>query len=310
MPVIELGEHLRSVYLDRWDPAPGQDYVISLLSLKAVATQSHWVDRPEANIRGKFECAETHCCNAFGNPFQNYNFPIWVYQNPKDSTEGDFYYWSLSRFLYDRLIKMAEQGDLLKNDLIVSPRLQGQGVQTDISFRPGGFTLRDYMEADLVSRVESSVQHFFNVAESEIHQQIGDKGWVEMLQALNYDFSSGSPLPPSSALPQNFGGGYAQPQQTQKQFGVVKNPSTQGKIPAPQTGVKQNSALPQPPQAQETRSSRIPQAPTETPTETPQNSIPQPPTETPQNSIPQPPTGEVQTQVNEVTEEELMSMLQ
>lgn len=203
MPRMQFGQTMKSSFLESWRPAPGSINTISLLSLDPIATRSHWVDMEAQGIRDRCQCVEGVCCKAFGAAYLTYYFPIFVYNNP-GSPEGTFYAWGISGSMYQKLIPLAQAGDLLKFDIQVQAVQQGQGVQTSFTLMPNS-QLRSLMAPETLAMLKESVDAFYQ-SEDKLCKPMTEASYNQLLMAVGYDFKSGLPLPrPQANQPAQLG---------------------------------------------------------------------------------------------------------
>lgn len=191
MAILNFGEHLPPVYLERFNPPENQVVRISVLSTQTVGVESHWVDLPTLGIKGMYRCTGGVCCSsgAFGRRSQYYHLPVYVYNNPTQTAEGQLMDWSLTKTIYDSLVTVAQRYDLTKWDLDVVKTVQGQGTRTNFTIVPD-IQMRNYWTPEQAQKIAESVQTFFSIAESTLVQEANDQIYMEMLTNAGYNFET------------------------------------------------------------------------------------------------------------------------
>lgn len=191
MAILNFGDHLPPVYLERFNPPENQAVRISVLSLQVVGVESHWVDLPTLGIKGMYRCTGGVCCSsgAFGRRSQYYHLPVYVYNNPNVSAEGQLMDWSLTKTVYDSLVQTAQVSNLLEYDLSVIKTVQGQGTRTNFTIVPE-IKMRAYWTPEQAQKINESVQMFFQIAESTLVQEANDQIYMDMLTQAGYNFET------------------------------------------------------------------------------------------------------------------------
>jgi hypothetical protein len=189
MPVVEVGEKLPSVYLDRFTPVEGLVYRLSVLDTKAIAVESHWVDVPSKDIKGSYECIQGVCCVACGRRRQTYNIPIFVYRDPQHSTEGEIQVWSLTAPQWKKFSDLALQVDLKVYDLMLSAQKRGWGLDQSYSVIPD-VQLRQYWTPEQKEQIPQAVDSFYQLGEGSLVNVMNLNDWNSLLYGLGFDFQN------------------------------------------------------------------------------------------------------------------------
>lgn len=214
MPVLNFGEKLSSVYLERFNPPDGQPVKVSLLALQTIATECHWLDFPAHGVRGMYQCVHGVCCQAFGNRNQNYHVPVFVYSSvsPIDGTLMD---WSMPQTVYRNVCDLASRYNLLDYDLEVRKERKGNTnySTTTVTIVPD-VKLRSQMSDDLKAKLKADVEAYFSVGESSMLTPMTEQEYVRILTEMGYDFQNRR-FPTS---------GYSAPSQMSRGYGHSSQP--------------------------------------------------------------------------------------
>ena len=210
MPVLNFGEKLSSVYLERFNPPDGQPVKVSLLALQTIATECHWLDFPAHGVRGMYQCVHGVCCQAFGNRNQNYHVPVFVYSSvsPIDGTLMD---WSMPQTVYRNVCDLASRYNLLDYDLEVRKERKGNTnySTTTVTIVPD-VKLRSQMSDDLKAKLKADVEAYFSVGESSMLTPMTEQEYARILAEMGYDFQNRRfPTSGYSAQPQMSSSRYA-----------------------------------------------------------------------------------------------------
>lgn len=190
MPILNMGEKLNSLYLERFSPPENVPVRISVLSKQVIGTEYHWVDLPRADVKGSFKCCGGSCCQIFGVRNQNYHVPVFVYSNPQ-GTEGAIFDWSMTKSVYNDLCTLASRYDITQYDIEVVVTRLGQGRRTALTLVPEA-SRRTQMAPDQLESINSSVQAFFQVGEQTLVQDMTEQGYIEMAMRGGYNFQTRS----------------------------------------------------------------------------------------------------------------------
>lgn len=243
MAILNFGDHLPPVYLERFNPPENQVVRISLLALQSVGVESHWVDLPTLGIKGMYRCTGGVCCSsgAFGRRSQYYHVPVYVYNNPQQSAEGQLMDWSLTKTIYDTLVSLAQRYNLMEYDLDVVKTVQGQGTRTNFTIVPD-VKMRAYWTPEQQQKIPESVQMFFQVADTTLVQEANDQIYMEMLTQAGFNFETKQF--PQLAAPAYHGANVAISQAVVPPMGIGNRASAPAGLP----GAAPMGTMPTPPQ--------------------------------------------------------------
>lgn len=189
MPVMQLGEKLNSLYLERFSPPENVPIRVSVLSTSIIATEYHWVDIPRADVKGSFKCCGGSCCQLFGVRRQAYHIPIYVYSG--QDTSGSIFDWAMTKSVYNDLCALASRYDLTKYDLEVVVTRLGQGRRTAINIVPDG-SRRSAMTQQQIDSLTESVNAFISSGESTLVQDMNEQGYLDLAVRGGYNFQTHS----------------------------------------------------------------------------------------------------------------------
>jgi hypothetical protein len=189
MPIVSVGQKLPSVYLDRFQPVEGLMYRISVLSTDAIATEFHFIDIPSRNVKGSYQCIKGACCEAFGRRSQTYNVPIYVYQNPTQSTEGEIQVWRMTAPQWKKFSDMAQTVDFTVYDIMLVAQKRGFGMDLTYSAVPD-VRLRDYWSAEQKEQIPQAVASFFQLGEASLVDPMSFNDWNQLLYNCGFDLQN------------------------------------------------------------------------------------------------------------------------
>jgi hypothetical protein len=249
MPVVSVGQKLPSIYLDRFQPVEGLTYRISVLDTRAIATEFHFIDIPARGIKGTYQCIQGACCAACGRRSQTYNLPIYVYQNPSQSTEGEVQTWRLTAPQWKKFSDLAQTVDFMVYDIMLVAQKQGYGMNLSYSAVPD-VKLREYWSAEQREQISQAVASFFQLGEASLVEPMTYNDWNQLLYDCGYDLQNMQW--PGGQSPMGMGGArksvgsavVAPPLQIAPSAGIL--PPVPGMAPFPQQpGMLQQQPLPQ-----------------------------------------------------------------
>jgi len=190
MGVVKFTDALPASYLSRFVPPANVKTRVSVLSDQALELRSHWVDNPDLEVKGFFECVGTVCCQALGVSYPRYIVPVFVYTNPIVESGGQYYgtldgtvqYWPLTRAQYVSLQSLHSSQSLLKYDLEVEAKMRGDN--RDINFTIfAAVQSRQFWTAEFKQGVDIAVGSFFGTGETTYQTSMTEAEWVGLLQA-------------------------------------------------------------------------------------------------------------------------------
>jgi len=188
--IVSPGEKLSSVYLDRFQPAENVVYRLSVLDVRAIATESHFVDVPSRNVKGVYQCIQGVCCQAFGRRRQTYNVLIYVYRDPTRSTEGEIQVWQMTAPQWKKFSDLAVQVNLAEYDLTLTASKRGLGMDLAYSVVPD-VKMRQYWSADQAQQLHMAVESFYKMGEDSLVQPMALNDWNQLLYDCGYDLQNG-----------------------------------------------------------------------------------------------------------------------
>jgi hypothetical protein len=215
MPVVSVGQKLPSIYLDRFQPVEGLTYRISVLDTRAIATEFHFIDIPSRGVKGSFQCIQGACCAAFGRRSQTYNVPIFVYQNPGQSTDGEVQVWRMTAPQWKKFSDMAQVVDFGAYDILLVAQKRGYGLDLSYSAVPD-VKMRDYWSQEQRDQIPLSVASFFQLGEASLVDPMNYNEWNQLLYDCGFDLQNMtwpggvSPMSPGNAR-RSIGGAVAAP---------------------------------------------------------------------------------------------------
>jgi hypothetical protein len=189
MPVVSVGQKLPSIYLDRFQPVEGLTYRISVLDTNAIATEFHFIDIPSRGVKGSFQCIQGACCAAFGRRSQTYNVPVFVYQNPLQSTEGEVQVWRMSAPQWKKFSDMALNVDFHTYDIMLVAQKRGYGLDLSYSAVPD-VRMRDYWSPEQREQIPQSVASFFQLGEASLVDPMNYNDWNQLLYDCGFDLQN------------------------------------------------------------------------------------------------------------------------
>lgn len=185
MPIINFGDKLKSVYLQRVTLKPGVVVRALILSFdKALAVQFHYLKFD--NYTGSFQCNGDVCCKAFGVPQQKYYLPVWVYKNPQVSAEGEIQALQLTPRQYDEMVQLkdlyAKSGsNLAAFDFQITCVERGRGVDPTFSPIPGA-SLVTYLPAEVQKKIQESLSAFYELGEQTLVTPMDLQKWYKLIE--------------------------------------------------------------------------------------------------------------------------------
>jgi hypothetical protein len=189
MPVVSVGQKLPSIYLDRFQPVEGLTYRLSVLHTDAIATEFHFIDIPSRGIKGTYQCIQGSCCAAFGRRSQTYNVPVYVYQNPSQTTEGEVQVWRMTAPQWKKFSDMAVMGDFLHYDIMLVAQKRGYGLDLSYSVVPD-VKLRDYWSAEQKEQIPQAVASFYQLGEASLVDPMTFNDWNQLLYDCGFDLQN------------------------------------------------------------------------------------------------------------------------
>jgi hypothetical protein len=189
MPVVDVGQKMPSVYLDKFSPSENVVYRLSVLDTRAIATEFHWIDVPSKDIKGSYACIQGVCCTACGRRRQSYNVPVYVYRNPQASTEGEIQIWPMSAPQWKKFSDLALQVDLKSYDLMLTAQKRGWGMDQSYSVVPD-VLLRQYWTPEQKEQIPQAVASFYQLGESALVDPMTLNDWNNLLYGLGFDFQN------------------------------------------------------------------------------------------------------------------------
>lgn len=189
MPILNFGEKLPSVYLEKFNPPENVATRVSILALQAIGVEAHWLDYEHAGYKGLYKCCGGICCKAFGTRSQMYHVPVYVYTNPTQNAQGQLMDWSMTKTVYNMICDYAQRYNLLEWDLDVVKTRQGQGTRTNMTIVPD-VKMRAYWTPEQKATVDESVRVFYQIGETTLAQDCDENKYMQILTELGYDFQT------------------------------------------------------------------------------------------------------------------------
>ena len=189
MAIVAPGEKLPSVFLDRFQPAENVTYRLSVLDVRAIAIESHFVDIPSKQIKGVYQCIQGVCCQAAGRRRQTYNVLVYVYRDPTRSTEGDIQVWQLTAPQWKKFSDIAVQLNLQEYDLTLTASKRGYGMDLSYSAVPD-VRMRQYWSPAQHEQLRLAVDSFLTSGEGSLVHPMTLNDWQQLLYDCGYDLQN------------------------------------------------------------------------------------------------------------------------
>lgn len=267
--ILSIGQELPAVYMDRFNPEFGIPTRISFVKMQCLATETHFLNREELDLKGSYECTGGICCQALPVKSQSYVIPVIFWKNPQaeaSQLEGCVKLWSCPRTVWQQLgIMQREYGStnpnvLIDCDIVVTRTKSGQGSRTNMSFPPGNeaLTLKSKLSPEKYQEIVDTVERFYALGEQMLVKPMTESDWVGTLSRMGYDCANHvwltHQLPMNNygarqAISQGFGQAYAGPSVPAPQIPshlVPPAPNTTGYAPPQQAQASAAAPVHQP----------------------------------------------------------------
>jgi hypothetical protein len=184
---LSFGDKMPSTYLEVFKATIGAGTRFAILDLNMLITsRAHWVSTPRGT-KGMYECTSGACCQSGifkDGPIQYYALPMWVYLNPPNqqtgnpgSSDGILKVFRMPASLYEQVVTLSQQMDLLNSDLLALGQPAGQGTKVTL-FPAQGLTL---ISSDIRAQMMQQMGDVGNQIERALQKPCSEADWMGIL---------------------------------------------------------------------------------------------------------------------------------
>lgn len=192
MSRMQFGEKMPSSFLEIFKPTPNISHRFAILDINMlVASSAHWVDTP-AGTKGMYACTKGACCSSGlfkDGPTNYYALPMWLYLDPPNpqtgapgSSEGVLKVFRMPAGLYDMVVTLAQQIDLMNVDLLAIAQPAGKGVKTSL------FPVQDgtLLPAEYRAQIVQQLGDLYPQLERALEKPCSEMEWQQILAEYAY----------------------------------------------------------------------------------------------------------------------------